>query len=89
MSVLLVLRFVLSVALYTLHLPTRLCATSARKFTPWGLAISRGTLASTDIIAQDLFQSIDGKKGFKREMLSFGIQGVQELNRAKQEADLT
>jgi hypothetical protein len=53
-----------------------------------GLAANHGTLAGASIVAQNLFQSFDNNGAFKREMLSFGIQGLQELDWSKQNAAL-
>lgn len=53
-----------------------------------GLATDPGTLAGSSIVAQNLFQAFDNKLSFKREMLSFGLQGLQELDWSKQNAVL-
>lgn len=53
-----------------------------------GLGTNNGTLAGASIVAQNLFQSFESNGSFKREMLSFGIQGLQELDWSKQNAVL-
>jgi len=64
--------------------PDEVLCSFCQKIWLHGLAASHGALTVAGITAQSLFQSFDNAGSFKRDKLSFGIQGLQELDWSKQ-----
>lgn len=66
--------------------PDEVLCSFCQKIWLHGLAASHGAITGGGIVAQSLFQSSDNAGSFKRDRLSFGIQGLQELDWSKQNA---